>query len=36
MKSIYDLDDGDIIYSYNFETESIEEVPILDTLFVAL
>ena len=35
MKSIYDLDDGDIIYSYNFETESIEEVPILDTLFVA-
>lgn len=35
MKNIYDLDDGDIIYSYNFETESIEEVPILDTLFVA-
>ena len=35
MKSVYDLDNGDIIYSYNFETESIEEVPILDTLFVA-
>jgi hypothetical protein len=35
MKNIYDLDDGDIIYSYNFETESIEEVPILDTLFVS-
>ena len=35
MKNIYDLDDGDIIYSYIFETESIEEVPILDTLFVA-
>jgi len=35
MKSIYDLDDGDIIYSYNFETESIEEVPILNTLFVS-
>ena len=34
MKSVYDLDNGDIIYSYNFETQSIEEVPILNTYFV--